>query len=58
MENNPNQPKLLVSIIDLIKITDIYLKHAPTHEKHVLCAEIRRLLYKIHSLIIECTKKY
>lgn len=56
--NNPNEPKLVTKLMDLIKLSDIYMMHAPKHEKHSLCKHIRDTQYTLYKLVIECVKRY
>jgi len=53
-----NRSTLNLKMVDLIKQMNIYLNHAPRHEKYALCSIIRTRLYTIYGLLTECEKKY
>lgn len=44
--------------LDLIRQGEIYLNHAPRHEKYSLCQKIRQTQLEIDMLIIEAKKRY
>jgi len=43
---------------EMIKLANIYLNHAPRHEKYGLCQEIRKNMYTVYDLITEARKKH
>ena len=45
-------------MLDLIKQGEIYLNHAPRHEKYALCQRIRLAQLDVDMLIIEARKRY
>ena len=45
-------------MLDLIKQGEIYLNHAPRHEKYALCQKIRNAQFDVDMLIIEARKRY
>lgn len=45
-------------MLDLIKQGEIYLNHAPRHQKYALCQRIRLLQFDVDELIIEARKRY
>lgn len=45
-------------MLDLIRQGEIYLNHAPRHEKYALCQRIRLLQLDVDMLIIEARKRY
>ena len=45
-------------MLDLIRQGEIYLNHAPRHEKYALCQRIRQLQLDVDMLIIEGRKRY
>jgi len=45
-------------MVDLMKQSNIYLNHAPRHEKYAFCQIIRNRLYEIYGLLTECEKRY
>jgi hypothetical protein len=58
MKGNPHEPTMMLKMLDLIKLSDIYMRHAPNHEKHALCKQIRNAQYELYATIIECVKRY
>lgn len=50
--------KMLHKIIHLRKDWEIYLGHAPKHEKYCLCQRIRNRMDDIFELCIECKARY
>lgn len=54
---NP-EAKLVLKMIELIKLANINLNHFPKHEKYGLCQHIRQNMYGIYDLIIEAEKRY
>ena len=49
---------MLNKIIHLRKDWEIYLGHAPKHEKYCLCQRIRNRMDDIFELCIECKARY
>lgn len=45
-------------MLDVIRQGEIYLNHAPRHEKYALCKRIRLLQLDVDMLIIEGRKRY
>lgn len=54
---NP-EARLVLKMIELIKLANINLNHFPKHEKYGLCQHIRQNMYGIYDLIIEAEKRY
>lgn len=52
------EPKLYTKLSELIKLSHIYLNHAPKHEKFGICQNIRQSLYATYELVVESQKKY
>lgn len=50
--------KLQYKVMKLRKDMEIYLGHAPKHEKFALCLRIRNRLDDVYELLIECRKRY
>lgn len=50
--------KLHIKCLEMIKLANVYLNHAPRHEKYGLCQEIRQNMYGVYDLITEARKKY
>lgn len=50
--------KILNDVKALIKQTDVYMKHGPSHEKYALAQTIRNELYTFLGLITEAYMKY
>lgn len=53
-----NEPTLVNRLRDLLILTNVYLNHAPKHEKYSLCREIRDKTYEIHNYVVEAHKRY
>jgi hypothetical protein len=53
-----NRSTLNRKMVELIKQSNIYLNHAPRHEKYALCQVVRNRLYFIYDLLTECEKRY
>lgn len=57
MENDDymdrNHPVLVNKIIDLMKLTNNYMRYAPSHERHALCKKIRIKTLEVSELVIE-----
>lgn len=53
-----NEPVLINKIRDLLILSNVYLNHAPRHEKYSLCREIRDKTYEVHNYVIEGHKKF
>lgn len=45
-------------MLDIIRQGEIYLIHAPQHEKYALCQKIRHAQLDVDMLIIEARKRY
>lgn len=45
-------------MLDVIRQGEIYLNHAPRHEKYALCQKIRHAQLDVDVLIIEARKRY
>ena len=45
-------------MLDIIRQGEIYLNHAPRHEKYALCQRIRLLQLDVDMLIVEGRKRY
>ena len=54
---NP-EARLVLKMIELIKLANINLNHFPRHEKYGLCQQIRNSMYEVYDLIIESEKRY
>ena len=56
--NNDNTTSLTKRMTEMIELANVYLNHAPKHEKYGLCLQIRQSMYNIYGMIVECQKKY
>lgn len=54
---NP-EARLVLKMIELIKLANINLNHFPRHEKYGISQQIRQNMYGIYDLIIEAEKRY
>lgn len=52
------EASILLKAKELMKLLNINLNHFPKHEKYGLCLEIRRSMYGVYGLIVECQKRY
>lgn len=57
-EGNPNLPSLFLKTTELIKLANVYLNHAPRHEKYGLCQEIRQTMYEMFGLISDSYESF
>jgi len=47
-----------MKMIELAKLANIHLNHFPKHEKYGLSQTIRKAMYDLFELIVECQKRY
>ena len=52
------EPTLYLKISDLLKLTHVYLNHAPRHEKYGICNRILNQIYALYEIIVECQKHH
>ena len=52
------EAKLVLKMIEMIKLANVNLNHFPKHEKYGICQNIRNAMYEVYDLIIEAEKRY
>lgn len=55
--NQPNAA-LIHKLRELIKLTNVHLRHFPKHERYALSQEIRQAAYGVYTGAVECMKRY